>query len=196
MIDLEGELGRALGALTLGHRRALVDAGIPNSMMLFMVGVQHVAVAGDRYEPSDGGAFAFVTPVRVADATLDLIDDIDHLSAPSFGDLIDLVAWHPDTPSRWATRLGNATFLGAVPPQLEGASPVRIRRTPLAWLRAGAAGLAVLSRNRLHAQRVLLQCRQLEAEDDDHRRTIEALLRTPARIPPVYARRRARRAAA
>jgi hypothetical protein len=71
----------------------------------------------------------------------------DPWAAVRFGELVDLVAWCPKDPARYWLYAGDAAWLGAVaPPDLEP-FPVAVHPTPLAWLCAGAEGVALLARS-------------------------------------------------
>jgi len=62
---------------------------------------------------------------------------------------IDLCAWPLDLPERFATALGEADLIGITnvtnPATFAGGRPLRVWRTPLAWLKAGCQGCAVLN---------------------------------------------------
>ena len=63
---------------------------------------------------------------------------------------IDLVAWEPNRPSRYATLLGSAGLLGAdhvdKPTTYFDGKPLQVFRTPLNWLRHDCRGVVVLHR--------------------------------------------------
>ena len=70
---------------------------------------------GERYWLDDAGRLAWVLPVCCADpGDPAVIEAPDPTWAISIGPVIDLLAFHPDAPGRWALRLGNAVVLGAI----------------------------------------------------------------------------------
>jgi hypothetical protein len=106
-------------------------------------------------------------PVRVDSPVLP--EAADPAAAVSAGAIVDIVACHPRHPGRWALRTGVAEWLGAIPPQYLEPDPVQIWRSPIAWLRAGARGLVILSRQPADAYRVLASCHgDIVAEDATH----------------------------
>lgn len=101
--------------------QALIDAGL--------VGVDYVRLEGDNYEPEDeGGVGAFINPVY------------EH------GALVDLCAWLPGRPSRFALRRGVGCGLGDASMSKAdwNEEPLKIHPHPLAWLQAGCDGAVVL----------------------------------------------------
>jgi hypothetical protein len=94
-------------------------------------------------------------------------------------EMVDAVAWRPDRPRTFARLAGVAWCLGedAVMAARHGAS-LRVLRTPLAWLQAGAEGCVVLDRQRAWPE--LLSVRRLIADDDAHARDLRALAQPPA----------------
>ena len=63
----------------------------------------------------------------------------------------DLVAWPLDRPDKFATALGRARGLGVDqarnPASIFGGKPLRVWRTPLAWLKAGCQGVVILNQS-------------------------------------------------
>src|SRR6202043_1967154 len=80
-----------------------------------MVGAARIRMRGELWEPvgpEERGARVYVTPVRGGNrATL---ESSDAWSANVGGPIVDLVAWHPIRPGRWALREGAAPILGHV----------------------------------------------------------------------------------
>ncbi len=72
--------------------------------------------------------------------------------------ILDLLSFHPRQPERWRLARGAVLALGAIAPQFFDPEPVAVHRTPLAWLRAGGAGLVLLTRDRFECRHVLFQC--------------------------------------
>ena len=89
-----------------------------------------VTSAGGTYRPVPNGNYAAILPVH----------DLE-------GDLVDLVAWFPDSPRRWWLRHRDDCFiLGAR--ALEVAAyfndPIELQGTPQMWARSGGQGACVL----------------------------------------------------
>jgi len=190
------ELSGAQRGLTAEDRIVLERAGVPDLMISCgMVGAVAIELdaGGLHYQPSDDGRRAFVTPCRVADPWTP--EAVGFEIVPQYGDLVDLVAWHPARPLRWATRRGLAAWLGACEPQFLGPAPVTVKRSPLSWLQGGAIGLCVLDRKPADVYRVLSLCRRIEAEDSAHQFELTRILHHPFSIPPVSSARAAGRAA-
>lgn len=113
------------------------------------------------------------------------------------GPIVDLVAFSPAFPHRWALRLGAASWLGCVEPQYMAPGPVPVWRSPLHWLGNNCAGIVLLSRDRRDMYRTLTYCDSILAEDEGHAEQLRHLLARPWLAPPVYVRqaREVRRAA-
>lgn len=101
---------------------------------------------------------------------------------------VDLVAWPIDDPKLFATALGNARALGLWqarnPATYYGGWPLRIWRTPLAWLRNGCRGAVVLEPGSASC-RLAAAPGLIAAEDLTHGRELARLLHPyfdPARI--------------
>jgi hypothetical protein len=165
-------------ALLLGH-------GIPLGTILFLVGAARIERDRSRqfFEMAEDGLFAFVTPVMVA--WPDTPEAEHPAQAVRFGDLVDLVAWHPARPESWALRVGAAEWLGAIEPQYMDPEPVPVHRTVLSWLQAGACGLVPLCRTPEELRRVLAYCARIEAQDRAHAIALRRALRLPWVAPPV-----------
>jgi hypothetical protein len=98
-----------------------------------MIGRARIVLDGpDLYQPHEAGEWAFVTPVCRQDPET-FASDLPGAWV-RWGSLVDLCAWHPASPDKWAVRTGEADWLGLVdwPPE----SPVRLSRSPASWLRA------------------------------------------------------------
>src|SRR5438270_930763 len=75
-----------------------------------------IQIADGRFQlDAHGDAKAFVIPVRVGNPLT--AEASDPTKAVRHGILIDLIAVSPSYPDRWALRVGNATWLGAIEPQ-------------------------------------------------------------------------------
>ncbi|HVM79909.1 MAG TPA: hypothetical protein VMU06_12885 [Stellaceae bacterium] len=196
--DLLREFASAQCALDTKNRAELHAIGIPDIILARgLVGIARVEVSldGKRYEPADEGHELFITPARVG---LDpsTPEATNHETVPQDGRLVDLVAWSPHYPGRWATRTGLAAWLGAIEPQFVIPPAVPIFRSPLSWLRAGAKGLCILDTNPPDIYRVLTVCQQIEAEDRAHAQQLRRILEHPFKPPTVLvAQQRQARAA-
>ena len=187
-IDLVSEWRAARAAFTPEHRQALLDLGVPASLIILfpLVGAVRIATTSDTYQPAEDGELAFVTPVRV-DPDDAPIDRLYHPSPDAItrgGEIVDMVAWNPVHPDRWALRIGAATSLGHADSCSERPAPVR--RSPLSWLQGGALGIVPLTRDHLDVQIILLSLYSIQAEDAAHGREIRAILRRPSSIPPIF----------
>ncbi len=122
----------------------LFAAGITSQTIAAVApAIVRIAVAGSTYEPDPAGKGAFLLPVRVDNPlTPEAADSIGIIRA---GSIVDLLAFHPAHPYRWALRRDDAEWLGAIEPQYLDPAPVPVWRSPLAWLQAGCRGLVVLS---------------------------------------------------
>jgi hypothetical protein len=140
-----------------------------------------VALDGDdRYKPNPAGAPAWVIPVCAVDPEMpEIIETDDPLGIVSLGPIVDLLAFHPAAPNRWALRLGLAGALGAIEPQYLDPVSVPAHRDVTAWLRSGCRGIVLLTRDAFKARRILAQVATIEAEDGQHAAELAALLVTP-----------------
>lgn len=186
--DLCAEMRHASAAMTRPDVAELAQYGVaPTAIEIFqMVGLSRIRwVAGtDLYEPDPSGVLAFITPVLV-----------EHPISPEsrrpgtyvrIGNIIDLVAWDPETPREWALRTGQADWLGCVPPQYVDPGRVRVWRSILNWFRANSAGLVVLNREPGVAYSLLMQFHGgIDAEDDDHAAELDRILKRPWPLPRI-----------
>lgn len=184
-LDLLAELRQARARLTNEHRAELLAAGVPaNIINLYpLIGVDAISVGDGLYQPTPGGGAAYITPVLVNGGTPETPHPLAY--ARHLGECVDLVAWHPLHPERWALRTGAATWLGCIGPQYMDPEPVAIRRSPLAWLRAACDGLVILSKQADDAYRLLCGCAELIAEDAEHRAELRKLTRRPWPLPRI-----------
>jgi hypothetical protein len=143
----------------------------------------NVKVTSSTFEFVEDGGSAFVLPVRVETPLTP--EASDPAQAIRDGWIVDLVAFHPAHPSRWALRRGTAEWLGAVEPQYLDSEPVPVWRTPLAWLEAGCRGLVLLSREHTSQYRVLSGLGEVVAEDTWHAAELRQTLARPWPIPQV-----------
>ncbi len=176
--DLVAEFTNARDAITPRHQAALRAAGIPTILVDVwgLFGVSSVEVYGEHYQPAPEGPIAFIAPIRGGFS----LEHPDPIGLVLFGDIIDLLCWHPGRPDRWALRLGSATALGAYPPQLLQPPRVRVHATPLGWFRSGATGLCLLTRRHREIQSILLSLQHIVADDPAHRRHLCEICRLPS----------------
>lgn len=190
--DLDRELREAVGALRQADAEMLFKLGIdPLDVVIFgMVGRARIVRCGGLYEPDPQGAPAFVTPVFV-----------DYPDGPETnepwgtcrcGELIDLVAWHPEAPASWALRAGAATWLGAVYPVDWEPFPLHVWRGPFDWLQARCEGLALLTHEPAEIYRLLAGCAAVRAADEIQLQEIRRALSRPYRLPHLSVARPAR----
>lgn len=177
--DLAMEMAAAVDALSDGDLDLLASCGVDRAdIAMGLVGAALIRVEGEVYSPDpECGKSAFITPCRVHDAVSPESTVPD--SYCRLGDIVDLVAWHPARPARWALRTGAAEWLGCIEPQYMGPAPVDIRRSPLAWFRAGCTGLVPLGRSAADIYRTLSWCQRHVAEDVDHAAELDAVLQRP-----------------
>jgi len=141
--------------------------------------------AESLYEPDpDGNSFAYVTPVRLHYA--ETPESCDPERAVRCGEIIDIIAWHPEYPTRWALRTGLATWAGAIQPQYLRPERVRFWRTPLRWLQEGCIGIVLLSSERSDHYRILTHCvGGIVPENELHSAELKRSLQCPYAMPEV-----------
>jgi hypothetical protein len=191
--SLQVEWLRALRGLDLDDARLLARQGLNLPLMVdlgfdaysVMVGVLPMRVSGCRWQLDPTGIRGFVTPVRGhGDCNAcDLLADETVVHGP----LIDLVAWHPETPQQWATRAGVAEWLGAWDPGIahERREPVRVWRAPFAWLKGWMDGVVPLTADPAGLYRLLADLPAIRAEDVAHGKQLQQALRRPYPVPVV-----------
>lgn len=180
-IDLVHEWSAATSAVRQRHLDPLrLRYGIAPPTILDRLGVARVRVEGDCYEPDDDGVemvlvASFAAPPRLPDG---------RWRAPN--EVVDLVAFRPADPGRWWTRCGIVAGLGEESLSDFGDAPVPAWRSPLAWLRAGAAGICPVAEPAA-VRDVLLRLPGIVAESVDHGRELERLMaRHWNRVPLIY----------
>jgi hypothetical protein len=171
-------------------RRALINLGQDLFVAVYqMIGAELIRRDGAGcYCPDPDGELAFITAVRRESP--DSPQAIEPWAAVCGGGLIDLIAWDPLQPDRWALRDGNADCLGCTEvqdyPELVEPGPTQLWRTPLDWFRGDGFGLVLLSRGRWEQYRVLSQLHGgIDTQDDAHAREVRAILKRPWPAPPV-----------
>jgi hypothetical protein len=194
--DLAAEYEAALCATSDADLAQLREAGVGESALaLVKPAVAPIVVRRSdlSFEPDPDGGTAFILPVRVEQPLSPEAAD------PEFalleGPIVDLVAFSVRFPDRWATRCGNATWLGCVEAQYMGPDAVPVWRRPLDWLANDCRGLVLLTRDRRERYRVLTWLDTILAEDEDHAADLRELLAQPWPAPPVLVRQGQRNAA-
>jgi hypothetical protein len=199
MADLTGELALARGSITEADR-AMLDAFEIPPQARDTIGVADVLLEDRIYQPLDcpiGTHRLFIVGVRIGeDAEPPTPESRRPESIAYCGALIDLLCFHPSAPSHWAQRRDTARWLGATPPQFLAPLPVRIRRSPTSWLRAGCDGLCILTRERREMQGILLRFPAIEAEDPEHAQELQRIRDLPFPGPPITVAGGAKRASA
>ena len=140
LIDIDAEFDRALERATAAHYARLIKRGVTSRTLYInpaMFGAERIETFADgTYQPAASGKSAIVQPV-----------------CPYYeiGDLCphDLVAWHPDNPSRWWLRLGVGALINGEAVFDAGYldHPLQVHSCPLNWLRGGAEGVVILDRS-------------------------------------------------
>jgi len=184
---LTAEMRQAFADLQPADIRELAGHGVPAVLIdaFQMAGVARVRVEGELYVPDAAGSAAVITPVLLENprGPESCRPDVYEF----LGNLVDLIAWDPRVPQRWALRTGNATWLGCIPPQYCDPAPVRVWRSPLNWFRAGCSGLVILGRERAELHRLLVGCSGgIIAEDLQHRAELVRALERPWPATRVY----------
>jgi len=177
---------RAAAKLQVDSHDELVTLGIASRDIERLIGVAPIRLCrGDLFEPDPDGRACLITPVCVH-TELDP-ESSDPKVYCRAGAIIDLVAWHPEQPDRWALRLGTPEWLGCIGPQHLEPEPVAIRRSVLSWFQAGCTGLVLLSRSALDQYRILTGCLGgIIAEDAAHRTELRRALQQPFREPQIW----------
>src|SRR5689334_13215010 len=150
--DLIDEYLGTMRRMTLEDAQALIRQGVPLSAItavcpaLTRIRINDV---GDRYEPADPtGRLAYVFPATAVDVDRpDIVEDLNPAAVVSCGAVVDLVAFSPAAPARWALRLGHATVLGAIRPQICCPEPVYVWRSVFSWFRSGCRGIVLVTPN-------------------------------------------------
>ena len=188
--ELTAEYRAALSATPTQDMAPLLAAGVRAAIVaMLQPATCRITVDCDTYRPDQEGGDAFILPLR-ADNPVGP-EAADPEATIRAGAIVDLLAIHPSHPARWALRLGNATWLGAIEPQYLHPPPVSVWRTPLAWMLAGCRGLVLLSSDRAEGHRILTECiGGILAEDGSHAAELHAILDRPRPAPPVIVRAR------
>ena len=182
--DLVSEFLAARDAMTPRYRAVLHAAGIPTALVDLwgLFGVSSVEVYGEHYQPAPEGPIAFIAPIRGGLS----LEHPDPIGLVLFGDIIDLLCWHPARPDRWALRLGSSNHSGRIPAAaFAAASRPRTCDPPLGWFRSGGTGLCLLTRRHREIQSILLSLQHIVADDPAHRRRLFRICRMPYPTPAI-----------
>ena len=161
--ELLGALGSVMAET---HVDRLLSLGVPPEATV-MCGRARIQSDGDRYQLDDDGLEVTILPCFDG------------------GETIDLLAFAPADPANWWLRRGEAVFVGgdALGDTVMD-EPVRVFRTPLSWLRAGAPadGLVVLDDEIARRE---LAYHSVVAEDLAHGLELDRRLTIPAQRPQI-----------
>lgn len=160
-------------------------------MLVLGVSASSIAMLGAREIPFGVGMIE-----RMGNGLYQPGDGAVHVLSPVYADgqIIDIVAWRSDAPTKWLWRTGIGWALGTdeLRPRWDNA-PMPIHATPLDWLRAAGEGICVLDWDAPD----LASLRTLESIEADEwlcQRLTRALSKPP-RMPVIIKRREVRRAA-
>jgi hypothetical protein len=142
-------------ALPLPSPKLLRRIGCDSKSVGHLVRVGRAVIERDRFQFHKSGRAVCVLPV--CGEPDGAIESGDPAMTIRRGLLVDLLAFSPAEPDRWALRRGDANVLGAVELQHREAAPVRVHRTPFDWLRHGATGVVLLTREPALRRMVLAQ---------------------------------------
>jgi hypothetical protein len=179
----------------------------PKGVIMHMVGIARVRLSGGCYEPDEAGAWAYISPARVAGSCdwcdacqMDPLYGCDHPLGPERCPYhtIPAAVLNPYTDWRypWAVLGGELVDLicwdtdtphawasrCGVAEWLGCASrddPTPIRRSPVDWLRNSCSGLVLLTQDRVRQYEILSECNDIVAADDYHADALNALLAYP-----------------
>jgi hypothetical protein len=136
---------------------------------------------GGHFQLSADGRRLWCVPVRIAGDP----DAPDPQDVVRWSPMVDAVAFDPAEPTRWATRLGLADWLGCADTQDVLPEPVVVHRDALSWLRARCTGIVLLTGNPRAAQSVLFRLRRVLAEDVEHGRELRRICEAPFPGPEI-----------
>ncbi len=165
-VPIVDELMTALAAPTPEQDQELIALGVPADITTF-IGAAKIRPSGSFYQPDADGIEVAIVPC------LD-------------GEIVtDLLAFALTDPAKWWLRRCEAVFVGGdtLGDAVMG-EPVRVFRTPLARLRAGAPpnGLVVLDHDIARRE---LAYHDIIAEDIEHGLELDRQLTIPSRRPQI-----------
>ena len=141
-IDLAAEFDLAVANLNPDHFRHLAASGVSFEAICRAgyVGIERITTTGRLYMPAPNGF-----PVLIVAAWSPAPPSI--YQAVEGPEILDLIAFRPDQPETWWRRvgepglvLGEDRYLAAV----DGATPLSVFDSPLAWLRSNCDGTVFL----------------------------------------------------
>lgn len=168
---------------TMDQAQHLVGAGISARMIVPFVRSALITVTDDLFTFDDEGVEAFVTPVTgFEDGDIETPEVVEDLFDTP---VLDLVAWHPDAPGRWALLRGAVAVLGLMDTQVLQPFPTRVHRDVAGWLRAAGDGITILTRDNRERASIVQSISTVAAEDRAHASELIDLARRPVRIPSI-----------
>ena len=198
--DLVYEYSAALWRMTHDDARKLIARAVPWRAIRLVCPVPTLIALDDArelYEPDSTGRAAWVLPVCAIDpAYPERIETAEPEAVVSRGATVDLIAFAPEAPGRWALRPGEAPVLGAIEPQYLDPPPVPVHRDVTDWLRSGCRGIMLLTSDPCEAGRILRHCLRVEAEDPAHKVALDRLINLPPYVGTTVTVRQASRTAA
>lgn len=196
MSDLEADFYRETTFPNYEEAQILLKAGIPIREIVDYDLIRCARIrliTGGLFDFDADGAPAFATPVRGwPDGDT---EDIDPALARLDLNILDLVAWHPGRPDRWALWRGAVTVLGLIDPQMMDPFPVRVHRSVRGWFRATGDGITILTRRPEEVGPIVRSFGSVLAEDDAHAAELRSIASRPWPVPHIAAPRRQRAAA-
>jgi hypothetical protein len=192
MIDLVGEYCAAMRRMPLSAAQELHNRfGVPWRAITLACPVPTRARFTDKarslFEPDEDGGAVWVIPATCVDpARPEEIEVAEPLDVVSTGACVDLLAFDPDRPRRFARRTALAPTLGCIPRQHGDPAPVPVRLDVTDWLRAECHGLVILTRDPHEIGRLLRRIAAIQPEDPAHAAALKAWLGLPsyAGLPP------------
>jgi hypothetical protein len=183
--DLEAEHREAVKNLTTEDAQELVDQLlIPWFAVIIyqLVGIMPIRREGWLWEPDPDGELAYITPLRIE--RIDTALSLEPWETTRWGELVDLIAWDPRAPRRWALRTASTLWLGSIP--FGEPFPAMIRATPLSWLQADCDGLVLLTRDPVELRSIFAEFEYgIHAESDILTAQLTKLVRQPVANPPL-----------
>jgi hypothetical protein len=162
----------------------------PLDRLMGMVMSAPIAVTDRTFRLSPSAAHALITPIRIDDASPTSECNESTSSPVHYGQLVDLIAWHPDRPGKWALYTGHALALGWCTPRGwdDASDPVRVHSTVAGWFRSGCDGLFICATDPADRQRVILSVGAIRADNRDHERALAAEATRQTIRPPRFVR--------
>jgi len=181
--DLKAEVDAALARVKKRDFSSMETLGVPLNAIA-RLGVKQpqfglAAIEEHRdgtYSPVDDGKIAIIVPVMMPDAF-----EVFGIKCESM-EIVDLVAFRSEAPTRWCWRTGEGWALGAW--LLHHDAPIRLVAHPLQWLAAAGEALCILDWNLTPRRwRELRNGPPITADDDLLRRRLNAEF--AQQLPPL-----------